>query len=155
MQVDLTSHYHGQQRAAECLTLVPYQIPRGNLAVYFRETNVLVPIDQYAKGNHTYQQIHPRPDLPTQLFVLDRLHIIPSSVILTYCRVRTTDATGQMVILQTTENRSILNSINHAHGNASTLDDTTLDDTTPDDTTPDDTTLDDTLMLTASSEKPH
>ncbi|MFT7281231.1 MAG: hypothetical protein ACI9DM_000955 [Cyclobacteriaceae bacterium] len=62
----------------------------------------------------------------------------------------TTDATGQMVILQTTENRSILNSINHAHGNASTLDDTTLDDTTPDDTT-----LDDTLMLTASSEKPH
>jgi molybdopterin-dependent oxidoreductase alpha subunit len=52
-QVDLTSHYDGQLRTAECFTLVPYQIPRGNLAAYFPETNVLVPIDQYARGSHT------------------------------------------------------------------------------------------------------
>jgi anaerobic selenocysteine-containing dehydrogenase len=52
-QVDLTSEYDGQLRTAECFTMVPYQIPRGNLAAYFPETNVLVPIDQFARGSHT------------------------------------------------------------------------------------------------------
>jgi hypothetical protein len=32
---------------------VSYEIPRGCLASYFPETNVLVPIDSFAEGSHT------------------------------------------------------------------------------------------------------
>lgn len=51
--VDLTSHYGGLERRAESFIVVPYEIPQQNLAAYFPETNVLVPIDQFARGSRT------------------------------------------------------------------------------------------------------
>lgn len=51
--IDLTSHYGGLERRAESFMVVPYEIPRQNLAAYFPETNVLVPIDQFARGSRT------------------------------------------------------------------------------------------------------
>ncbi len=51
--VNLTSHYSGIERRAESFKVVPYEIPRQNLAAYFPETNVLVPIDQFARGSRT------------------------------------------------------------------------------------------------------
>ena len=43
--VDLTSHFHGEQRTAEHFMVVPYSIPRRCAAAYFPEANVLVPVD--------------------------------------------------------------------------------------------------------------
>ncbi len=51
--VDISSHYGGQLRHVELFHVIPYQIPRGNLAAYFPETNPLVPIDQYAEKSRT------------------------------------------------------------------------------------------------------
>ncbi|MFS4416972.1 FdhF/YdeP family oxidoreductase [Maribacter sp. 2307ULW6-5] len=51
--VDLSSHYDGKERRAEQFLVLPYAIPRGNLAAYFPETNVLVPHNHYAKKSHT------------------------------------------------------------------------------------------------------
>ncbi|MFZ9046431.1 MAG: FdhF/YdeP family oxidoreductase [Cyclobacteriaceae bacterium] len=51
--VNLSSQYYGVERVAEKFILVPYSIPKGNLAAYFPETNVLIPIDQYAKKSYT------------------------------------------------------------------------------------------------------
>jgi molybdopterin-dependent oxidoreductase alpha subunit len=51
--IDLTSTYDGVTRTAERFILVAYEIPQGNLAAYFPETNVLIPIDQYADRSHT------------------------------------------------------------------------------------------------------
>ncbi|KAB7732779.1 FdhF/YdeP family oxidoreductase [Rudanella paleaurantiibacter] len=56
--VDLHSHYAGtdgvvQQRTAHRFIVVSYDIPRGNVAAYFPETNVLVPIDSIADKSHT------------------------------------------------------------------------------------------------------
>ena len=51
--VDLTSKYDGVIRKAEKFKLVAYKIPKGNLAAYFPETNVLVPINHFARGSHT------------------------------------------------------------------------------------------------------
>lgn len=56
--VDLHSHYNGpggepQTRTAHQFVVVPYQIPRGNAAAYFPETNVLIPIDNIADKSHT------------------------------------------------------------------------------------------------------
>ena len=41
--VDITSHFNGEQRRSDRWLLVPYEIPRGNLATYFPEANSLVP----------------------------------------------------------------------------------------------------------------
>jgi len=51
--VDLSSHYDGQTRIAKLFVVVPYDIPIGNLATYFPETNVLVPYNKYARKSHT------------------------------------------------------------------------------------------------------
>lgn len=51
--VNLTSKYDGQVRRAEMFKIIPYNIPRGNLAAYFPETNVLVPINHFAKQSNT------------------------------------------------------------------------------------------------------
>ncbi|MDW3193746.1 MAG: FdhF/YdeP family oxidoreductase [Cytophagales bacterium] len=51
--IDLTSHYEHVERRAESFMVFPYKIPRQNLAAYFPETNVLVPIDQFARGSRT------------------------------------------------------------------------------------------------------
>jgi len=52
-QVDLTSEYDGKTRIARDFTLVPYEIPKGCIATYFPETNVLVPLEQVAKKSQT------------------------------------------------------------------------------------------------------
>ncbi len=51
--VDLVSNYDGKERRVEKFLVIPYNIPQGNLASYFPETNVLVPIDYYADKSNT------------------------------------------------------------------------------------------------------
>ncbi len=51
--IDMMSIYNGQQRIAHKFLVIPYNIPKGNLAAYFPETNVLIPHDQYADKSHT------------------------------------------------------------------------------------------------------
>ena len=51
--VDLQSAYDGVNRTARQFKVIPYQIPSGNLAAYFPETNVLVPYNQYADKSKT------------------------------------------------------------------------------------------------------
>ena len=50
--VDLQSEYAGQQRWARTFQLVPYSIPRGCIATYFPEANVLVPSGVTARGSN-------------------------------------------------------------------------------------------------------
>ena len=52
-QVDLTSHWQGQQITAEKFQAIPYDIPRGHAAAYFPEANVLVPLDSTAQISNT------------------------------------------------------------------------------------------------------
>ncbi|MBL0740999.1 FdhF/YdeP family oxidoreductase [Chryseolinea lacunae] len=52
-RVDLVSHYAGKKRRATNFLIVPYDIPKGNLAAYFPETNVLIPNDQFADKSNT------------------------------------------------------------------------------------------------------
>ncbi len=61
-RVNLVNEHGGQTRIAEDFLVVPYDIPRGCLAAYFPEANVLVPIDSYAKGSKTpaSKRIHVR-----------------------------------------------------------------------------------------------
>lgn len=47
--VDIRSSWHDGERSVCGFTLVEYDIPRGNLASYFPETNPLVPIDSIAE----------------------------------------------------------------------------------------------------------
>jgi molybdopterin-dependent oxidoreductase alpha subunit len=51
--VDITSHFHGQKRYAERFLVAPYSIPRGCVATYFPEANVLVPIGSVAEKSNT------------------------------------------------------------------------------------------------------
>jgi molybdopterin-dependent oxidoreductase alpha subunit len=51
--VDLTNSDGGRTRVARRFLVVEYDIPRGNCATYFPETNVLVPIDRVADVSHT------------------------------------------------------------------------------------------------------
>lgn len=51
--VDVISHHRGVQRRAKNFRIVSYEIPRGCVASYFPETNVLVPIDNFAEGSQT------------------------------------------------------------------------------------------------------
>jgi len=46
--VDITSHFEGKQRHAPSFMLAPYSIPRGCMATYFPEGNILVPLDSVA-----------------------------------------------------------------------------------------------------------
>jgi molybdopterin-dependent oxidoreductase alpha subunit len=52
-KVDLVSNYAGKTRTAKNFLVVPYNIPKGNLAAYYPETNVLIPIDSYAEKSGT------------------------------------------------------------------------------------------------------
>ncbi len=52
-QVNIMSNYDNQIRTAKNFWLVKYDIPAGNLASYFPETNVLVPIHLFAKKSNT------------------------------------------------------------------------------------------------------
>src|SRR5690606_22185680 len=51
--VNIMSNYEGQERKVYQFLVVPYNIPKGNLAAYFPETNPLIPIHQYAGKSHT------------------------------------------------------------------------------------------------------
>ena len=51
--VDLHNFFGGIHRIAEHFLIVPYQIPQKNIATYFPETNVLVPIDSIADKSNT------------------------------------------------------------------------------------------------------
>ncbi len=50
--VDLISRYGRTLRRADRFRLVPYSIPRGCVAAYYPETNVLVPLDSVADGSN-------------------------------------------------------------------------------------------------------
>ena len=52
-QVDLYNQHGGKERVARLFIIVPYNIPEGNTATYYPETNVLVPIDTVAGGSNT------------------------------------------------------------------------------------------------------
>lgn len=51
--VDMTSNYDNKSRHARNFLVVPFQIPCGNLAAYFPETNVLVPHNHFADKSQT------------------------------------------------------------------------------------------------------
>lgn len=51
--VNLYSYYESKERKAQYFKVIPYNIPEGNLAAYFPETNVLVPIDEFADKSNT------------------------------------------------------------------------------------------------------
>jgi anaerobic selenocysteine-containing dehydrogenase len=52
-QVDLISHFDGEERIARQFAVVPYSIPRRCAATYFPEANVLVPVRHFADKSHT------------------------------------------------------------------------------------------------------
>jgi len=52
-EVDLTSHFQGETRVARSFRVVPYRIPRRCAATYFPETNVLVPLNDFAEKSRT------------------------------------------------------------------------------------------------------
>jgi molybdopterin-dependent oxidoreductase alpha subunit len=51
--VDLISHFEGEERIAPRFTIVQYSIPRRCAATYFPETNVLVPVRNFAEKSNT------------------------------------------------------------------------------------------------------
>jgi molybdopterin-dependent oxidoreductase alpha subunit len=51
--VNLIGHYGNETRRANRFLVVPYDMPRGNCATYFPETNVLVPLDSTAAESQT------------------------------------------------------------------------------------------------------
>ena len=51
--INLTSNYAGKERKVFQFLAIPYNIPKGNLACYFPEANVLVPIDYFANISRT------------------------------------------------------------------------------------------------------
>ncbi len=52
-RVDLTNRFGGVERVARAFMVAPYRIPRGCVATYFPEANVLVPIDSVAAKSNT------------------------------------------------------------------------------------------------------
>jgi len=51
--VDIVSHFEGEERRSDGWRLVAYDIPRGNIATYFPEANVLVPLKSTAVKSNT------------------------------------------------------------------------------------------------------
>ncbi len=51
--IDLTNRHGGVERIARAFMVAPYRIPRGCVATYFPEANVLVPIGSVAAGSNT------------------------------------------------------------------------------------------------------
>ena len=52
-EIDLVSKFSGIERYAEKWKVIPYSIPRGNIATYFPEANVLIPLDSVADSSNT------------------------------------------------------------------------------------------------------
>lgn len=51
--VDISSNYDAIERTAYKFKVIPYTIPRGDLAAYFPETNVLIPYNHFADKSKT------------------------------------------------------------------------------------------------------
>ena len=51
--INITSHFDGVARESKDWIVVPYEIPRGNLAAYFPEANELVPLESTAHISNT------------------------------------------------------------------------------------------------------
>ena len=51
--VDVLSHFEGMNRRSNGWQVIPYDIPQGNIATYFPEANVLVPIQSTADKSNT------------------------------------------------------------------------------------------------------
>ena len=51
--VDIVSKYDGIERKAEDFVIVPYEIPKQNIATYFPEANEVIPYNHYARGSQT------------------------------------------------------------------------------------------------------
>tara|TARA_B110000444_G_scaffold190471_2_gene180097 strand:- start:7282 stop:9573 length:2292 start_codon:yes stop_codon:yes gene_type:complete len=51
--VDIISHFEGKERRSDGWQLVAYDIPKGNIATYFPEANVLVPLESTAVKSNT------------------------------------------------------------------------------------------------------
>ena len=75
-RLDITSHFHSngneELRRAPRFVVVPYEIPRGCVATYFPEANVLVPIGSVAL----------RSNIPTSKAVVVSFAPSPSSTTL-------------------------------------------------------------------------
>ncbi len=67
--VDLTNRFGGVERVAPAFMIAPYRVPRGCIATYFPEANVLVPIGSVAAKSNT----------PASKFVLVTLSPAPAS----------------------------------------------------------------------------
>jgi anaerobic selenocysteine-containing dehydrogenase len=52
-KINITSHFNGEKRHSENWLLIPYEIPRGNLAAYFPEANSLIPLESTADVSNT------------------------------------------------------------------------------------------------------
>ncbi len=52
-RVDIVSHFQGTTRRAPGFVCVPYDVPRGCVATYFPEANVLVPLESFAAKSQT------------------------------------------------------------------------------------------------------
>lgn len=50
--MDITSRHGRERRRAERFKLIPYDIPRGSVAAYYPEANVLAAIDSVAEGSN-------------------------------------------------------------------------------------------------------
>lgn len=67
--VDITSHFEGFERRAERFLVAPYSVPRGCVAAYFPEANVLIPVGSTADISNTPTSksviisLSPSPDL--------------------------------------------------------------------------------------------
>ena len=51
--IDLVSTYDGVERRAAQFIIVPYNIPIGNIAAYFPETNMIIPYNHFADFSYT------------------------------------------------------------------------------------------------------
>ena len=51
--VDIVSHFNGEERRSDGWQVIAYDIPRGNIATYFPEANVLVPLHSTADKSNT------------------------------------------------------------------------------------------------------
>lgn len=52
-EVNLISIHNGIERRADRWKVIPYSIPKGNIATYFPEANVLIPLESVAIGSNT------------------------------------------------------------------------------------------------------
>ncbi|MGB2237490.1 MAG: molybdopterin dinucleotide binding domain-containing protein, partial [Candidatus Poseidoniaceae archaeon] len=51
--VDIVSHFNGEERRSDGWQVIAYDIPEGNIATYFPEANVLVPLNSTADKSNT------------------------------------------------------------------------------------------------------